>query len=246
MRAFFSTLSGPWCTWLFASGLLASGLLGACGGAAVAPVAKVVAAPSEPREEELALRGITGAARERVQRRQVGDLWVHRFHGAYHASELFLTEEVVAQEGALLVVDFTLEEAGETLRLRVRMQARSERVVSVTRQEGEQELPASKAEYEALLARTLVAPEQNLGRISQASSTCLVGRAETDCELSQFRVYLGEQEARLTVSHSVELARDVAGELAALDGTILHKAELIEARRGGSLVQPEVAQARWK
>src|SRR5262245_20802719 len=54
-----------------------------------------------------------------MDKRQVGDIAVRRFTGAFTKAPLTLTEEVTARAGNLVVVDYTLDEGKKQQKLRV-------------------------------------------------------------------------------------------------------------------------------
>ncbi len=216
-------------------------LLSAC--SKQAPPAAVVAdlAPT-PYEMKLPeLEGESGPLMKKDSPRRVGDMWVHRFSGTYRSEDLILREEVVAQEGDLLVVDFILAEGDSETHLRVKMAKRSERIVDVAKMVDGDAVPAEMSDFDALMAKTAFVPDQNHGKVSEKSQTCLVGKNELNCELSEFKVLMGHEEATLTVAHNDELQRDISGEITAVDGTVLYHAELIELKRGEQ--QPSSADA---
>ena len=68
----------------------------------------------------------------------------------------------------------------------------------------------------------------------------MVGPRELDCELAEYSVLVDGQKAVLLVEHSPELQRDVAGEIRAIDGTVLYRTELIDLREGGKSSLEEV------
>lgn len=199
----------------------------------VASPPEVAELATSPYEEELPeLEGESGPLIARESPRKVGDLWVHRFSGNYRASDLILREEVVGEEGDLLMVDFTLTEGESDTQLRVHMAKRSERVIKVFQVIDGKVIPGSLADFDGLMEKTSFVPDQNHGKIASKSQTCLVGKAELNCELSEYKVFLGEKEATLTVAHNDELRRDISGEITAVDGTVLYHAELLEMQRG--------------
>jgi uncharacterized membrane protein YkoI len=138
-----------------------------------------------------------------------------------------LTETVVAQEDDLWVVDLTLEEAGSSARLRVRLDAEGE-VISAARLEGEREIPASLADYHALVDKTVLAADSNEGLLGAEQGTCLVGPRELECETKSYKVRLLDEPATLRVSASKELpGRDVEGEIKTDDGRLVYRSELV-------------------
>jgi hypothetical protein len=178
------------------------------------------------------LEGSTGPVAERQSPRRVGDVFVHRFSGSYRHSDLTLREEVIAQKDDTLLVDFLLDEHGKETHLRVTMSVGSERILSVTRVQGDDEVSATLGDFEKMMAKTSYVPDSNTGRLAEASETCLVGKQELDCDLSEYKVIMDGQEGTLKVARNDELKRDISGEITAVDGTLVYRAELIEMQRG--------------
>lgn len=165
--------------------------------------------------------------------RRVGDFFVHRFSGSFASEPLTLTEEVVAAEDQAWVVDFALSQNEQLERLRVRFDRASGKLLSVSRFNGKAETPATVADYEGLVARTVYAADLNDGLVSESKQTCLVGSDELDCETKTYKVWIGESAATLAVVHSSTYAdRDVSGEITSADGKLLYRAELVEAKLG--------------
>ncbi len=168
--------------------------------------------------------------RARLAPRKVGDYFVHRFSGSFRSGPLTLIERVVDSDRKTVTIDYTLEDGVSDKTLRVELDRESERprrVVEIT-DEGETEVPISA--YEAMLAQTVFAPDVNDELLVEKKQTCLVGPKELDCEVKQYRVYVGDEEARLTVTESKSLpGRDVSGEVTAVDGSVIYRAELVEA-----------------
>lgn len=163
--------------------------------------------------------------------RQVGDRTVHRFTGTFNKHALTLTEEVVATNADTFTVRCLLDEGVSTTELLVTRGNRSERVIAVVRVESGQEIEGNVSDYEELLQKTLFTPDQNHGEVAKRSQTCLVGSSEHDCEIAEYRVYIADQEARLSVARSAELGRDVSGEIVGVDGTMIYHAELIDMKQ---------------
>jgi hypothetical protein len=198
----------------------------------------VASASSEP-----GLSGSSGTELVREAPRRVGDRLVHRYSGTYRSEALVLAEEVVAREGDVLVVDYSVLEGDAPQRLRVRMSVKSERVVSVSRLEDDVEQPGSIADYERMLEKTAFATDRNRGLLSRRPQTCLIGPEEFDCVESRFEVQVAGQPGTLLVSRHPGLARDIAGEVTAVDGTVLYKADLIEFERGAVAADTEAPVA---
>lgn len=165
-----------------------------------------------------------------VRSRHAGDYFVHRFSGSFRQGPLTLIERVIAEEDDKLIVDYTLEDGATDKTLRVTLDRVSEqplRVVELT-ESGELEVPVSA--YEAMLGQTVFSPDVNEELLEETQRTCLVGPKELDCEVKQYRVFVGDQEAKLTVTESADLpGRDLGGEVTAVDGSVIYRAELLEA-----------------
>lgn len=202
-------------------------------GCAASPAAQApVAPPASSTASEPSLSGSTGAALVREAPRRVGDRLVHRYSGTYRSEALVIEEKVIGQEGDVLVVDYVVLEGDAPLHLRVRMSVKSERIIEVAKVADYLETPATLADYDRLMEKTAFATERNRGLVSRTSETCLVGPEEFDCVQSRFDVHVAGQEGTMLVSRHPGLARDVAGEITAVDGTVLYRADLVEFERG--------------
>lgn len=167
--------------------------------------------------------------------RKVGDFQVHRFSGNYQKSPLTLTEEVVARENGLWVIDYTFEEQSGTTRLRVRFDPQTDSVRRVSKFDGSQERNVPIATYERLIERTTFAADSNDGMISSTRGTCLVGPSELDCETKSYQVAVGDEAAILNVSRSNSVpGGDVAGDIIGSDGAVIYRSELVEMGNAAS------------
>jgi hypothetical protein len=163
--------------------------------------------------------------------KSVGDRTISRISGSFAKHPMVLTEEVVAQAGTLLVVDYTLEEGKHTTRLRVTHDRRSGRVLRVREMRGTQELPSSVSAYEAMMNKTTFTPDANEERIGTEKGVCLIGSESVDCEKTSYRVRIGEQSATFFVARSAD-GRDISGEIAGSDGNIIYKTEILDTKKG--------------
>ena len=167
--------------------------------------------------------------------RKVGDFSVHRFSGTYQKSPLTMTEEVVAKEDGLWVIDYTFEEQSGTTKLRVRFDPRTDSVVRAATLDGTKETAVQTAFFEKMIDRTSFAADGNDGQIASSHGTCLVGPSELECETKTYSVRVGEQMAKLSVSRSASVPNgDVAGDITAADGTVIYRSELVEMGNGES------------
>ena len=222
--------------------LLAAALcLGTSACAGTAPGSAKSAAAAEPSGEQHAKKAskkrqkggaAEGEASEATARleRKVGDYSIHRFSGSFTEEPLVLTEQVIAMEGDVLVVDFVLEQgaAMESLRVRMRGGVGGE-ILKVSRVAGEVEEPVDRTVFDAMIAKTLFAPDSNDERLSSEATTCLAGTREVSCTMTTYSVAIGDDDALLTVTRSADLpGRDLGGEIIAGDGTTLYRAKLID------------------
>jgi hypothetical protein len=170
-----------------------------------------------------------------VDPRKIGDFSVHRFSGSYQKAPLTLTEEVVAQEFGLWVIDYTFEEQAGTTKLRVRFNPRTDAVFSVAKLDGTKETSVPISVYDKLIERTSFAADANDGLVSSAHGTCLVGPNELDCDTKTYAVWIGEKQATLKLSHSDSVSSgDVMGDITAQDGTVIYRSELVEMGNAAS------------
>ena len=208
--------------------IIALGLLSpACGLFAPAQTS-VPVAPNAPRAATPS-SDIAEAGPADADSRKVGDFQVHRFSGSYQKAPLTMTEEVIARENGLWVIDYTFEEQTGTTKLRVRFDPRTDAVKRVSKIDGSQELSVPVATYEKLVERTSFAADSNDGMVGSTHGTCLVGPNELDCETKSYKVAVGDQVAILNVSRSESVpGGDVAGDIIASDGAVIYRSELIE------------------
>jgi len=208
-------------------------LSAACGQTNSPAVAAPAVVDAEQEEEAvLELEGESGTIAQRDSPRKVGDVMIHRFSGSYRGNSVLLREEVISSTSDTLTVEFILHDQGERTHLRVLMAKGSERILRVATVSENKESPATLSLFEEMMQKTAFVPDANEGILSKKSQTCLIGKQEIDCELSEFKVRVGEEEAKLSVARSSDLGRDLSGEVVAVDGTILYHAELLEMRRG--------------
>ena len=180
------------------------------------PVAAKAAPPAAPTPE-----------------RHVGDFFVHRFSGSFRKIPLTLTEEVVGYDDDLnLIIDYTLEEGEAKTKLRVRMDLITEEIVRVAKLERDKEIPMGLAAYEALIAETSFAPDTNEGQVAEAADTCVIGAQEHSCQTREFKVKVGERDAKLIVTRAEDVPdRDVSGEIRDAAGNVIYRAEIVDMGR---------------
>jgi hypothetical protein len=135
----------------------------------------------------------------------------------------------VALEHDCFVVDYTFEEGAETTELRARIARGEGAVLGVSRLDGDAETPVELDALEQMMQKTLFLPDINEALLETKGETCLVGMRELTCELTAYRVVVGQETMTLTVADSKSVpGRDVAGEVVTLDGKVIYRTELID------------------
>jgi hypothetical protein len=232
--------------------LLAAG----CGRAALdarasspaAEEAKIAAHEASPEAEEAAAAEAgpesDEEALEAAAPRQPGDYVAYRFTGSFQKRPITLTQRIVAREGSALVVDVTVAQGERSETLRVRMSDDPERrgeilaVARIDAQGAEQAAPL--AAYEELMARTTLAADANEAELGTEAVQVEVGGQPLACNRTSYRVRIGGKGATMRTIQSAQFAwGDLGGEITAEDGSVLYRAEVIEAGRAGA--QPAVA-----
>jgi hypothetical protein len=235
---------------------LLSTLAVGCGRAAVQPQAKAPSsqtaqakAPEAVASEEKGSEPALAAAPAAVQPpgRAPGDFVVHRFSGSFREAPITLTQRIIAREGDLLVIDMTLEEGSAKQALRVRMDdspAKRGEVVSVARLENGREKPAGIELYDEMMAKTVLAADQNEEVLGSEALTVDVGGAPMQAQKTSYRVKLGKLRATLKTVQSDSFAwGDLSGEITTASGDVVYRAELVEAGHADAPKPPVVAQS---
>jgi hypothetical protein len=164
--------------------------------------------------------------------RTPGDFVVYRFSGSFRKAPLTLTEKVVARRGGLLTIDFATRDgaAGEELRVTFDESSPSHsEVVRVARLEGGVEKAATPEAYEALMARTTLAADQNDALVGTEDVTVDVGGTQIAAKRTTYQVRVGKRKATLKTLESATFAwGDVGGELTTAGGKVLYRAEVVD------------------
>jgi hypothetical protein len=184
--------------------------------------------------------------------RQPGDFIVHKFSGSFREDPITLTQRVLAREGNILIIDMTLDEGGSKQSLRVQMDDSPERrgeVLSVARLTQGGEEPATVEAYEALMAKTAVAADQNEAVLGSEAVTVDVAGAPVACQKTSYRVRIGKRQATLRTVQSDRFAwGDIGGEITSESGDVVYRAELVESGRGEAPkpAGPQVARSDYE
>lgn len=182
--------------------------------------------------------------------RHPGDFVVFKFSGAFHKGPMTLTERVVAKEGTTLVVDYTLSETvatkkgtatkDETLRVKIdqRVGGRGE-IFGVHRIENGVAKTAELKDWEAMIGKTVLVADENEQTLGSEDVAIDVGGRTFEAQKTSYKVLFGKKSATMTITQSEGFAwGDLGGEIVGSDGTLLYKAEIVEA---GTAPAPFVA-----
>lgn len=170
--------------------------------------------------------------------RRVGDYSVHVISGSFRKQPALLSERVLGEEYGRWVIEYRMEDSDGATTLRVWMNQDSDQVEKVSRLVDGAEKPATVADFDALMASARVVPDTNEGLVRNSRGTCTLGPAELDCETKNYKVWLGDREAELGVTHSSAVpGTDLAGEITAADGSVIYRSELVE--RGNASEMPK-------
>jgi len=205
------------------------------------------AAKADAAKEEIGAEGTLAAAPAAgVFARMPGDFVVYRFSGAFRKAPLTLTQKVVARDGAIVTIDFALEDGAAKEALRVKIDEGSpskNEVVSVARLEGGLEKASTVEAYEALMTRTTLSADQNEALLGVEDVTVDVGGAALPARRTTYRVRVGKKQATLKTFESATFAwGDVGGEITAANGRVLYKAEVLEAGHAGGAAAAAAAK----
>ncbi len=232
---------------LLATGCARANLAPTAATPASARAAKTLARDAAADAEKAAPEAAASEAAEVTGARKAGDFIVYRFSGSFRKAPLTLTERVIERRGALLTVDI-LAEVGETKRqLRVKIDeasAAKNDVVEVSVIENGTETPASLEVYEALLAETSLAADENEAMLGAEDAMLDVGGAPLPVRKTSYRVRVGKKQATLRTVESEGFAwGDLGGEITAGNGKVLYRAEVVELGHSDPAKVTATAQA---
>lgn len=180
------------------------------------------------------------SARPAERALQAGDFVVYRFTGSFRktsASPLVLTERVLGREGDVLTLELVLDDGAKKETLRIRKDATpgaAEDVLEVTRVEADVMRSATVDAYEAMMAKTILAADQNEEQLGSETMHLRVGGRSLPCTKTSYRVRVGAHEATMSTVESEAFPwGDVAGEITTLDGKLLYRVEVVDAGNAG-------------
>jgi hypothetical protein len=220
---------------------MASLLATGCARATLAPTAATAAStgaekPAAAAEEATAKAApeadVKAPEAETTGARKAGDFIVYRFTGSFRKAPLTLTERVIERRGAMLTVEITADEGDTKRQLRVKINEASavkNDVVAVSVIEGGAEKEVGIEAYEALLASTSLAADENEAVLGSEDAMLDVGGAPLPVRKTSYRVRVGKKQATLKTVESEGFAwGDLGGEITAGNGKVLYRAEVVE------------------
>jgi hypothetical protein len=164
--------------------------------------------------------------------RNAGDYVVYRFSGSFRSAPLTLTERVVSADPIEIVLDYVLEEGDAREELRVRFKndpSGQGEMLGVAHLRAGVETPAGPEAYDALMAKTILAADENEEMLGAQPLKMDIAGKSIACEETRYRVRVGSKEAILkTVASEKFPWRDVAGEIMTTDGDTLYRAEIVD------------------
>ncbi|MGZ3423707.1 MAG: hypothetical protein ACXWUG_10110 [Polyangiales bacterium] len=225
----------------FASALLL--VVAGCGRAAVPSAASahtpdVANAALAGKRVDKTATAATPEVASTIGDRHVGDFVVFKFSGAFHKGAMTLTERVIAKEGTILTVEFTLAEGGkdgkskeQTLRVKMDQKVGGKgEVFGVQKIEKGVATPAEVADWEAMMAKTVLFADTNEETLASEDIKIDVAGKSVDAQKTSYKVLVGNKTATMTITQSEGFAwGDLGGEIISADGTVLYRAELVEA-----------------
>jgi hypothetical protein len=165
----------------------------------------------------------------------VGDFVAYRVSGSYREVPVTITQKVVERSEGRLIVDLTIAEDGEQLRLRLRLDDRPYRqgqLLSVARLAGEVQLPFGVAAYDRLMSELVLSPDDLEAPIGSTGVLVDVGGVPIPAVRTSYHVRVGAHAAVMSTlaSRSLGWGR-LGGEIVSADGKLLYKAEIVDLGR---------------
>jgi hypothetical protein len=210
-------------------------MLCSCGGAK-AVASRGVTVSDAPSEARTASRPAHTAISVPEQGLRVGDYVVYRFTGSFRKTSLApltLTERVLGREGAVLTLEVVLDDGAKKETLHIHKDSTpgaAHEVFDVTRMEAGNERPATVDAYGAMMAKTVLAADQNEEQLGTETTNVLVGGKTLACKKTSYRVRVGKHAATMsTVESDAFPWGDVAGDITTLAGQVLYRVEVVDA-----------------
>ena len=196
-----------------------------------------------PREVGISSAMVRGAARTTppeiaalAEGLQAGDYVVYRFSGSFRkasAAPLTLTERVLGREGRVLSLEVILDDGAKKQTIHLHKDSTpgaAREVFDVTSVEAGSERPATVEAYEAMMAKTVLAADQNEEQLGTETANVLLGGQTLRCLKTSYRVRVGKHQATMsTVTSETFPWGDVAGDITTLEGQVLYRVEVVDA-----------------
>lgn len=171
---------------------------------------------------------------------QAGDYVVYRFSGSFRKTAskapLTLTERVLGREGRVLNLEVVLEDGAKKETLHIYKDSTpgaAQEVFDVTRVEAGNERAATVDAYAAMMAKTVLAADQNDEELGIETTNVLLGGQTLTCKKTSYRVRVGKHVATMsTVSSDAFPWGDVAGDITTLEGQVLYRVEVVDTGTG--------------
>ena len=167
---------------------------------------------------------------------QAGDYVVYRFSGSFRkapASPLMLTERVLGRDGGVMFLEMVLDDGAKKQTLHLHKDSTpgaAREVFDVTRVEAGTEQPSTVEAYEAMMAKTVLAADQNEAELGTETTNVLLSGKTLACTKTSYRVRVGKHEATMsTVQSDAFPWGDVAGDITTLSGQVLYRVEVVDA-----------------
>jgi hypothetical protein len=214
-----------------------SALVMACSCGGVSAVAsRGVGLSSATPAARAGLRSAAPAISEHEQGLQTGDYVVYRFSGSFRKTSpapLTLTERVLGREGGVLALEIVLDDGAKKQTLHIHKDSTpgaAREVFDVTSVEAGIEHPATVDAYEAMMAKTVLAADQNEEQLGIETTNVLLAGKTLTCKKTSYRVRVGKHEATMsTVASDAFPWGDVAGDITTVGGQVLYRVEVVDA-----------------
>jgi hypothetical protein len=222
--------------------LLASGCAGSTPAALVASVPSTPIAAAPAAADPAAPADVAHDASETAPFTQKpGDYVTYRFSGGFRKAPLLLTQRVVDASEVLLVVDLTFDDGGRKTSVRASYShapGAAHELVSAKRLDGSgAEQPMTATELDALMAKTVLAADDNQGTIATEPTTVSVGGRDIPCTRTSYRVVVGKHSATMsTLSSDGFPWGDVGAEITSEQGRVLYRAEVVDLGSAAPIV----------
>lgn len=189
-----------------------------------------------PTTSEARLPSSVPTAAELEQGLQAGDYVVYRFSGSFRKptpAPLTLTQRVLGRDGNVLSLEIVLDEGTKKETLHIQKDSTpgaAREVFDVVRVEAGHERPDTIEAYEAMMAKTALAADENEAQLGTEKTNVLLGGKALTCTKTSYRVRVGKHQATMsTVQSDTFPWGDVAGDITTLEGQVLYRVEVIEA-----------------